>query len=48
MVHGHYKSQQIGKVVKCYRKKYCVYIEHIDDDDDDGNEAVKILTANLK
>ena len=26
---GHYKGQQVGKVVQCYRKKYVVYIERI-------------------
>ena len=26
---GHYKGQQVGKVVQCYRKKFCVYIERI-------------------
>ncbi|XP_076336514.1 large ribosomal subunit protein uL24-like [Tachypleus tridentatus] len=29
VVRGHYKGQQIGKVVQCYRKKYVVYIERI-------------------
>merc|ERR1712211_197634 len=29
VVHGHYKGQQVGKVVQCYRKKFCVYIERI-------------------
>ena len=26
---GHYKSQQVGKVVQVYRKKYVVHIERI-------------------
>nr|XP_020841805.1 60S ribosomal protein L26-like [Phascolarctos cinereus] len=26
-VQGHYKEQQIGKVVQAYRKKYVIYIE---------------------
>lgn len=26
---GHYKGQQIGKVVQVYRKKFVVYIERI-------------------
>lgn len=29
MVRGHYKGQQIGKVVQVYRKKYVIYIERV-------------------
>jgi large subunit ribosomal protein L26e len=29
VLRGHYKGQQVGKVVQCYRKKFCVYIERI-------------------
>lgn len=29
VVRGHYKGQQVGKVVQCYRTKYVVYIERI-------------------
>ena len=29
VVGDHYKGQQVGKVVQCYRKKFCVYIERI-------------------
>merc|ERR1712038_231799 len=29
VLRGHYKGQQVGKVVQCYRKKYVVYIERI-------------------
>merc|ERR1712179_728632 len=29
VVRGHYKGQQVGKVVSCYRKKFAVYIERI-------------------
>merc|ERR1711944_187625 len=29
VVRGHYKGQQVGKVVQYYRKKFCVYIERI-------------------
>merc|ERR1712170_130946 len=29
VVRGHYKGQQVGKVVSCYRKKFCVHIERI-------------------
>merc|ERR1712008_361694 len=27
VVRGHYKGQQVGKVVSVYRKKFCIYIE---------------------
>merc|ERR1711894_578106 len=26
---GHYRGQQVGKVVQCYRKKFVIYIERI-------------------
>merc|ERR1711988_2058264 len=26
---GHYRGQQVGKIVQCYRKKFRVYIERI-------------------
>uniref|UniRef100_UPI00358FC4B0 large ribosomal subunit protein uL24 n=1 Tax=Myxine glutinosa TaxID=7769 RepID=UPI00358FC4B0 len=29
VVRGHYKGQQVGKVVQVYRKKYVIYIERI-------------------
>ena len=29
VVRGHYKGQQVGKVVLCYRKRFCVYIEGV-------------------
>merc|ERR1712088_608490 len=29
VVRSHFKGQQVGKVVQCYRKKFCVYIERI-------------------
>uniref|UniRef100_A0A6G1SGT1 60S ribosomal protein L26 n=2 Tax=Aceria tosichella TaxID=561515 RepID=A0A6G1SGT1_9ACAR len=29
VVRGHYKGQQVGKVVQCYRKKFVIYIERI-------------------
>lgn len=28
-VRGHYKEQQIAKVVQIYRKKYVIYIEQV-------------------
>lgn len=29
VVRGHFKGQQVGKVVQCYRKKFVVYVERI-------------------
>lgn len=29
VVRGHYKGQQIGKVVQVYRKKYVIHIERV-------------------
>ena len=29
VVWGHYKGQQIGKIVQAYRKKYIIYIERV-------------------
>lgn len=29
VVRGHYKGQQVGKVIQCYRKKFMIYIERI-------------------
>merc|ERR1711890_35062 len=29
VLRGHYKGQQVGKIVQCYRKKFVVYIERI-------------------
>merc|ERR1712018_172255 len=29
VLRGHYKGQQVGKVVQCYSKKFVVYIERI-------------------
>ena len=29
VVWGHYKGQQIGKIVQVYRKKYVIYIEWV-------------------
>lgn len=29
MVRGHYKGQQVGKIVQVYRKKFVIYIERI-------------------
>merc|ERR1740124_1442049 len=29
VIRGHYKGQQVGKVVQCYRSKFRIYIERI-------------------
>ena len=29
VVRGHYKGQQVGKVIQVYRKKYVIHIERI-------------------
>ena len=29
MVRGHYKGQQVGKIIQVYRKKFVIYIERI-------------------
>ncbi|XP_073991797.1 ribosomal protein L26 [Rhodnius prolixus] len=29
VVRGHYKGQQVGKVIQVYRKKYIIYIERV-------------------
>ena len=29
VVRGHYKGQQVGKIVQVYRKKFAIYIERI-------------------
>jgi large subunit ribosomal protein L26e len=29
VVRGHYKGQQVGKIVTVYRKKFCIHIERI-------------------
>ncbi|XP_075417028.1 large ribosomal subunit protein uL24 isoform X1 [Tenrec ecaudatus] len=36
VVRGHYKGQQIGKVVQVYRKKYVIYIERVQRDKANG------------
>ena len=41
VVRGHYKGQQVGKVVQCYRKKFVVYIERIQ------REKVRASVKNL-
>merc|ERR1719430_779514 len=29
VVRGHYKGQQVGKVVQCYRSKFRIYIQRV-------------------
>ena len=29
VVRGHYRGQQVGKIVQCFRKKFRIYIERI-------------------
>lgn len=36
VVRGHYKGQQIGKVVQVYRKKYVIHIERVQREKADG------------
>uniref|UniRef100_A0A2K5JB74 KOW domain-containing protein n=1 Tax=Colobus angolensis palliatus TaxID=336983 RepID=A0A2K5JB74_COLAP len=36
VVQGHYKGQQIGKVVQVYRKKYVIYIERVQQEKANG------------
>ncbi|KAK2108813.1 60S ribosomal protein L26, partial [Saguinus oedipus] len=36
VVRGHYKGQEIGKVVQVYRKKYVIYIERVQQEKADG------------
>ncbi|KAB7503058.1 60S ribosomal protein L26 [Armadillidium nasatum] len=39
VVRGHYKGQQVGKVVSVYRKKYCIYIERIQREKANGSSV---------
>ncbi|KAG8520182.1 60S ribosomal protein L26 [Galemys pyrenaicus] len=39
VVQGHYKGQQIGKVVQVYRKKYVIYIEGVQREKANGTTA---------
>ncbi|KAL1777293.1 60S ribosomal protein L26 [Sigmodon hispidus] len=36
VVRGHYKGQQIGKVVQVYRKEYVIYTERVQKEKADG------------
>uniref|UniRef100_R4G4E0 Putative 60s ribosomal protein l26 n=4 Tax=Rhodnius TaxID=13248 RepID=R4G4E0_RHOPR len=39
VVRGHYKGQQVGKVIQVYRKKYVIYIERIQREKANGATA---------
>ena len=39
VVRGHYKGQQIGKVVHVYRKKYVIYIEQVQQEKANGTDV---------
>ncbi|PIK44153.1 putative 60S ribosomal protein L26 [Apostichopus japonicus] len=39
VVRGHYKGQQVGKVVQVYRKKFVIYIERINREKANGNQV---------
>lgn len=39
VVRGHYKGQQVGKVMQVYRKKFVVYIERIQREKANGATA---------
>ncbi|ELK36392.1 60S ribosomal protein L26 [Myotis davidii] len=39
VVRGHYKGQQIGKVVQVYRKKYVIYTERVQREKANGTTA---------
>nr|XP_035978699.1 60S ribosomal protein L26-like [Halichoerus grypus] len=54
VVRGHYKGQQIGKVVQVYRKKYVIYIERVQREKANGSTVQvgihpsKVLITRLK
>ncbi|XP_008583360.1 PREDICTED: 60S ribosomal protein L26-like [Galeopterus variegatus] len=54
VVRGHYKGQQIGKVVHVYRKKYVIYIEWVQWEKANGTSVQvgihpsKVVIASLK
>ena len=48
VVRGHYKGNQVGKVVQVYRKKYVVYVERIQREKANGtNVYVGIHPSNV-
>merc|ERR1711972_1031098 len=54
VVRGHFKGQQVGKVVQCYRSKFRIYIERIQREKANGatvNVGIhpsKVTIVNLK
>ena len=54
VVRGHYKGQQVGKVVQAYRKKFEIYIERIQREKANGAsvhvgiDASKVVIVKLK
>uniref|UniRef100_A0ABK0LEZ6 Ribosomal protein L26, pseudogene 1 n=1 Tax=Rattus norvegicus TaxID=10116 RepID=A0ABK0LEZ6_RAT len=44
VVRGHYKGQQIGKVVQVYRKKYIIYIERVQREKANGTTVHVVIT----
>jgi large subunit ribosomal protein L26e len=54
VVRGHYKGQQIGKVVQVYKKKYVIYIERVQQEKANGttvHEGIhpsKVVITRLK
>ena len=54
VVRGHYKGQQVGKVVQAYRKKFEIYIERIQREKVNGAsvhvgiDASKVVIVKLK
>ena len=49
VVRGHFKGQQVGKVVQCHRKKFCIYIERIQRENANGASVyVGIHPSNVR
>uniref|UniRef100_A0AAA9RVX2 KOW domain-containing protein n=1 Tax=Bos taurus TaxID=9913 RepID=A0AAA9RVX2_BOVIN len=44
VVRGHYKGQQIGKVVQVYRKKHVIYIERVQREKANGTTVHVVIT----
>merc|ERR1711974_233124 len=47
VVRGHYKGQQVGKVLQCYRSKFRIYIERIQREKANG-ATTKVGIVKLK
>ncbi|XP_014228326.1 60S ribosomal protein L26-like [Trichogramma pretiosum] len=54
VVRGHYKGQQVGKVIQVYRKKFVIYIERIQREKSNGSsvqvgiDPSKVVIVKLK